>query len=137
MDDPEPPFHGPGEVVRFAEVAVILGVDVAGQEQGVEGFPQVRMGGFEAVGVAELEVLDQELDVGQAAEPSLEVVRPPRVLQLASHRHDLAGQGRRVERHGQARAERGLDLAAEAPRAWITRARVRASRSQTCAGPRK
>ena len=53
-----------------------LGVDEAGGEQGVECLPEIRAGDLGLVGVDELEVLDQKLDVGEPAGAALEVVRP-------------------------------------------------------------
>ena len=59
----------------------------------LEGIPEVgRSRSGLARGVDELQVLDDELDVGDAADPALEVLRRPRGLELPPHRQDLGGQ---------------------------------------------
>ena len=137
VDDPEPPLDGPDEVVSLAEVAVGVGSRWPASSRASSASQRLGRATSGSSAWTELEILDEELDIGQAAEAPLQVVRPARFLQLPAHRDDLAGQRPGVDRHGQGRPDRRLDLAAEPPRAWITRARVIASRSQTCAGPWK
>ena len=76
VDDPQSPFDGPDKVVGLAEVVVGVGGEEPGLAEGVERLPEVRPGDLGAVGVAELEVLHEEFDIGETAKPSLEVVRP-------------------------------------------------------------
>ena len=82
-------------------------------------------------GVDEQQVLDDELDVGEPAGAALQVVsRARRFLELAPHREHLGGELRAST--GSDRIDRiaSVTFRPKPPVAKMTRARVRASRSQ-------
>ena len=62
----------------------------------------------------EQQVLDDELEVGQTADPALQVVSPARLLELSPHGEHLGRSDSRIDRRGEDRADRVGDVPAEA-----------------------
>ena len=81
--------------------------------------------------VQELQVLNDELDVGQTSRPALQVVPRPRGLELAPHRQNLRRPAR-LDRPRRSSSDRiaSVTCSPNPPVAKITRARVRLIRSQ-------
>ena len=90
VDQAEAALDGPEEVVGLAELGPVHGAEDPRPLQAVERVPEVRSQQVGALGgVDEQQELDDELDVGDTADPALEVVSPARLFELSPHGQDL------------------------------------------------
>ncbi len=75
MDQTESALHGPQKVVRFAELDLNRDRQNRGSLQGVERLPEVGPQQVGLVGcVGEHQVLNDELQIGQTANASFQVI---------------------------------------------------------------
>ena len=93
VDDAQPAFHFTQEVVAGTQRLVFAPVEKAATGQRLQGRPGVgdaQRGDFPAV--LELEELDQEFDIDDAAEAAFQVALTAACLQAAAHVANLIGQ---------------------------------------------